>query len=136
MSELYYIESRNDRSKELSSHSQPPLEHVGGGEQAGGELRGVQTPQLKKQLQGDLDWITLRALEKDRTKRYASAGELAADIRRHLNDEPVLASPPNVAYRARRFARRHRLRVAASAILAVGLLLGVAGIGYGLVRAP
>jgi serine/threonine protein kinase len=75
------------------------------------ERRGVQIPQLKKQLQGDLDWITMRALEKDRAKRYGSAGELAADIERHLNDEPVLASPPSIAYRARKFVKRHRLGV-------------------------
>lgn len=62
---------------------------------------------LSKQLRGELDSIALKALEKERSRRYASAAELAADIRRYLNNEPVLAVPPSVAYRSRKFAHRH-----------------------------
>jgi eukaryotic-like serine/threonine-protein kinase len=78
--------------------------------------------QLARQLRGDLDWITMRALEKDRTHRYGSATELAADLRRHLDDLPVLASPPGTAYRVNKFVRRHRGSVTAAATLVVLLL--------------
>jgi WD40 repeat protein len=74
---------------------------------------------LARFLRGDLDWITMKAIEKDRTRRYASASEFAADLVRHLQDEPVHAGPPGAAYRARKFARKHRTGVAAVA----GLLL-------------
>ena len=80
---------------------------------------------LKRQLSGDLDWITLKALEKDRTRRYGSPNELAADITRHLRHEPVVAGPPSVVYRAGKFARRHRVGVGVAAGVLV-LLLGFA----------
>ena len=72
---------------------------------------------LSKELRGDLDWITMRALEKDRTRRYGSAAELAADVRRHLERLPVVASPPSVAYRVGKFVRRHQATVGAAAII-------------------
>jgi eukaryotic-like serine/threonine-protein kinase len=71
------------------------------------------------QLRGDLDWIILRALEKDRTRRYGSASDLAADLRRHLHNLPVLACPPSPTYRLGKFVRRHRVAVSAAGILAV-----------------
>ena len=69
---------------------------------------------LLRELRGDLDWIVMRAMEKDRTRRYGTPHELAADIGRYLSDQPVLASPPNAAYRARKFVRRHRVGVGVS----------------------
>ena len=90
---------------------------------------------LARRLKGDLDWIVMRALEKDRLRRYATPAELAEDLRRHLNDEPVLAAGPSVAYRTRKFARRHRAGVAAGAVLLLALVLGVAGLAGGLVKA-
>ena len=72
---------------------------------------------LARVLKGDLDWITMKALEKDRTRRYASASELAGDVQRYLNHEPVLASPPSNIYRLRKFARRHKGGVAFGAVL-------------------
>lgn len=80
---------------------------------------------LTSQLRGDLDWITMRALEKDRTRRYGSPSELAADVRRHLYHEPVLAGRPSAAYRVRKFARRHRMGVGI-ATAGVLVLLGFA----------
>lgn len=80
---------------------------------------------LARHLRGDLDWITMKALEKDRTRRYGSPSDLAADLARHLRDDPVLACPPSAAYRAKKFARRHRFGVSVSAA-AVVLLLGFA----------
>jgi non-specific serine/threonine protein kinase/serine/threonine-protein kinase len=80
---------------------------------------------LRGQLRGDLDWITMKALEKDPRHRYGSPAELAADIMRHMNDEPVLASAPSAAYRARKFVRRHRLGVGAAS-MGVLVLVGFA----------
>jgi non-specific serine/threonine protein kinase/serine/threonine-protein kinase len=84
--------------------------------------RRTDPPSLTRTLRGDLDWITMKALEKDRSRRYASPGELAADIERHLNDEPVLAGRPSAAYRAGKFVRRHRAGVGFAALLSLVLL--------------
>ena len=92
-------------------------------------------PSLARDLRGDLDWIVLKALEKDRTRRYDSVSELAADIERHLNNEPVLASPPSTPYRVRKFIRRHRVGVAAGAAVGLALIAGIVGTSVGLVRA-
>jgi serine/threonine protein kinase len=81
---------------------------------------------LGKQLRGDLDAIAMKAMEKDRTRRYASASEFAADITRYLNGEAVVASPPSVVYRTRKFVRRHRLGVAAALAVVLALAAGVA----------
>jgi serine/threonine protein kinase/formylglycine-generating enzyme required for sulfatase activity len=82
---------------------------------------------LPRALRGDLDWIVLRALEKDRTRRYQTANELALDIQRHLEDQPVLAGPPGAAYRVRKFVRRYRLQVVAGLLVLVSLLSGIVG---------
>jgi len=78
---------------------------------------------LARRVRGDLDWITMRALEKQRSRRYSSPGDLAADLRRYLADEPVDAGPPSRSYRAGKFARRHRMGVGVSAGLLVVLIL-------------
>jgi eukaryotic-like serine/threonine-protein kinase len=83
------------------------------------EARGTEPKQLVSLLRGDLDWITMKALEKDRTRRYGAPSELAADIRRHLNHQPVEARPASTAYRIRKYARRHWVAVG----VAAGLLL-------------
>jgi tetratricopeptide (TPR) repeat protein len=79
--------------------------------------RHTEPRRLVSELRGDLDWITMRALEKDRTRRYQTANALAADVRRHLAHEPVSAGPPSAAYRAGKFVRRHRFGVAAGVTL-------------------
>jgi serine/threonine protein kinase/tetratricopeptide (TPR) repeat protein len=86
------------------------------------------------QLQ-ELDWIVLKALEKERSRRYESAAALAADVRRFLNDEPVQAGPPTKAYRLKKFVRRHRGAVLAGTLLALALLGGSIGTTVGMVRA-
>jgi serine/threonine protein kinase/Flp pilus assembly protein TadD len=89
--------------------------------------------QLSRLLCGELDWIVMKALEKDRTRRYQTANGFARDIERYLKDEPVEACPPSAAYRLRKFARKHR-RLLATAGAFLGLLvLGVIGLGVGLV---
>lgn len=80
---------------------------------------------LGKQLKGDLDAIVLKAMEKDRTRRYASASELAADIDRYLNGQSVVARPAGVVYRSRKFVRRHRVGVAAAALVVLALAVGL-----------
>ena len=87
--------------------------------------RGTDPPSLMRQLRGDPDAVALKALEKDRKRRYGSPSELAEDIRRYLHDEPVSAHAPSAAYRAGKYVRRHRFGVALSS-LAVLLLAAFA----------
>ncbi len=86
---------------------------------ASAEMRDVQPKQLVNLLHGDLDWITMKALEKDRTRRYGTPSELAADITRYLNHEPVVARPASTGYRLQKYVRRHRIGVA----VATGLVM-------------
>ncbi len=81
------------------------------------QSRGVEPPILRSQLRGDLDWIVMKALEKQREHRYASPHELSLDINRYLNHEPLVARPPTPAYLARKFVRRHRVGVSFAAII-------------------
>lgn len=87
--------------------------------------RSAETGTLVLQLKGDLDWIVMKCLEKDRQRRYETANGLAADILRHLENEPVLASPPSVVYRVRKAVRRNRLVFISGAVIAMALVLGV-----------
>ena len=99
------------------------------------ERRRTDPTTLVRLLRGDLDWITMKALEKDRTRRYGSPAEMAADIERHLRNEPVFASPPSTAYRARKFVRRNRVAVVAGSLVVFSLVIGIIGTTIGLVRA-
>jgi eukaryotic-like serine/threonine-protein kinase len=83
-------------------------------------------PKLKRRLRGDVDNIVLKALRKEPARRYASAEQMAEDIRRHLQGFPVTATPDSVSYRARKFVRRHKVGVAASALIALAVAGGVA----------
>ena len=87
------------------------IRSLGDASNALAEKRQEEPRLFARHLRGELDWITMRALEKDRARRYSSPAELGADIRRHLNDEPVLAGPPTTMYRASKFVRRHRFGV-------------------------
>jgi non-specific serine/threonine protein kinase/serine/threonine-protein kinase len=97
--------------------------------------RRIDPGKLGQLLRGDLDWIVMKALEKDRTRRYETANDLALDVQRYLHDEPVLAGPPGAGYRLRKFVRRHRGPVVAAALVLAALLAGLAGTTWGLVRA-
>jgi serine/threonine protein kinase/tetratricopeptide (TPR) repeat protein len=97
--------------------------------------RGVEPRKLAGLMRGDLDWIVMKCLEKDRTRRYATANTLARDIEHYLNEEPVEAGPPSAGYRLRKFLKRHKGPVLAAAVLLLALLAGMAGTTWGLVRA-
>jgi len=84
---------------------------------------------LQKLIRGDLDCIVMKCLEKDRTRRYASAHELTADIQRHLRHEPILARAPGIIYRLKKFARRNPTRIAAASVGAM-LLLGLLSMAW------
>jgi WD40 repeat protein/serine/threonine protein kinase len=97
--------------------------------------RGVGPDTLKRALRGDLDWIVMKALDRERTRRYETASGFAADVLRHLAHEPVQAAPPSRAYRARKFVRKHRAGVIAASLVLLSLLGGIAGTTWGLLRA-
>jgi WD40 repeat protein/tRNA A-37 threonylcarbamoyl transferase component Bud32 len=88
--------------------------------------RSTDGPKLVHQLKGDLDWIVMKCLEKDRTRRYDTANGLAMDLKRHLTNEPVMACPPSTAYRLQKAIRRHKLVFAAAAAVSLALLGGAA----------
>jgi len=98
-------------------------------------LRHTSPAVLVRKLRGELDWITTKALEKDRNLRYGSPAELAADVRRYLDLEPLVAGPPGRTYRIRKFVRRNRAAVTAGGFVALALVIGVGGLAFGLVRA-
>jgi eukaryotic-like serine/threonine-protein kinase len=113
--------------QELMTHNPAaPSVRVRNEESDAPALQRASSPrQLAARLRGDLDWIVLKALEKDRNRRYGSPSELAADIRRHLASEPVLAGPPSTLYRMRKFAARHSVAVAvAVSVFAATMLFG------------
>ena len=88
------------------------------------ERRDSEAQSLPRLVRGDLDWITMRALEKSRSRRYASAAEMAEDLRRHLRSEPVLAGPPSLSYRTGKLIRRRPMHTTLAVVLAVLLPAG------------
>src|SRR6202050_5197301 len=87
--------------------------------------RSADKSKLMHQLKGDLDWIVMKCLEKDRTRRYDTANGLAADLKRHLNNELVVARPPSAAYKFQKAFRRNKLAFAAGIAVAVALVAGL-----------
>ncbi len=97
--------------------------------------RGLEPKKLSGLVRGELDWIVMKALEKDRRRRYETASGLADDVRRHLNDEPVMAGRPSSFYRLRKLARRNRAGMATAAIVAAALVVGAAVATWQAIRA-
>jgi serine/threonine protein kinase len=97
--------------------------------------RKTDPKRLSQMFRGELDWIVMKALEKDRNRRYETASALAADVQRYLNDEPVMACPPSAGYRLRKLVRRYRWGVAAAATVFLVLLGGIVGTTLGLIQA-
>jgi serine/threonine protein kinase/tetratricopeptide (TPR) repeat protein len=96
--------------------------------------RQADTSRIIHQLRGDLDWIVMKCLEKDRARRYESAAGLAADVQRHLTNEAVVASPPSRIYRLQKLVRRNKLAFGAVAGIAMALMLGLCVASWALVR--
>jgi serine/threonine protein kinase len=97
--------------------------------------RGTEPKKLAGLLRNELDWIVMKALEKDRTRRYDTANALSRDIQRYLADEVVEARPPSVGYRVSKFVRRHKGQVIAAVLVVLALLAGITGTTFGLFRA-
>ena len=97
--------------------------------------RGLDPKKLSGLVRGDLDWIAMKALEKDRSRRYETANALARDVQRHLNGEAVEACPPSASYRLRKFARRHRVGLSAGTIVATALVAASAVSTWQAIRA-
>ncbi len=97
--------------------------------------RQMEPAKLSRLMRGELDWVVLKALEKDRARRYETANGLARDVGRYLADEVVEARPPNVGYRLRKFVKRNKGRVLAATLVLLALVGGVVGTSLGLMRA-
>jgi serine/threonine protein kinase/tetratricopeptide (TPR) repeat protein len=97
--------------------------------------RQMEPIKLGRFVKGDLDWIVMKALARERDRRYESATAFAQDIERFLNHEPVSAGPPTVGYKLRKFVKRNRVQVVAGLLVFAALVLGIAGTTFGLIRA-
>jgi tetratricopeptide (TPR) repeat protein len=97
--------------------------------------RNLEPRKLTGLVHGDLDWIVMKSLEKDRGRRYETTSAFAADVERYLADEPVQACPPSAIYRLRKFVRRHKGPVVAATVVLLSLLAGITGTTLGFVRA-
>ena len=97
--------------------------------------RGTEPARLGLMVRGDLDWVVMKALEKDRARRYETANGLAMDLQHCLNDEPVKACPPSVRYRLRKFVRRNKGPVLGASAVFLALVGGIIGTTWGMIRA-
>ena len=99
------------------------------------DRRQIEAGRLSPSLQGELDWIVMKSLDKDRTRRYETAASLADDVRRHLNGDTVHACPPTTAYRVSKFVHRHRAAVGVGSVMLLLLVMGIAGTTWQAVQA-
>lgn len=97
-------------------------------------VRGTEPAKLSKEFRGELDWIAMKALEKDRARRYETANALARDIQRYLADEVVEARPPSMGYRVTKFVRRYKGRVVAASLILLALIGGLVGTSFGIIE--
>ena len=111
------VEPQKPSTRLSSSHELPSI----------AANRKLEPNRLTRAVHGDLDWIVMKALEKDRSRRYETANGFAVDIQRYLADEPVSAGPPRAGYRLRKFVRRHRGLLAAVGAFAALLVAAAAG---------
>jgi len=111
------------------------LSNLGDAQKSIAEHRRTDPSSLHRQLKGDLDWIIMKAMEKDRTRRYDTANGLAVDIQHYISNEPVLARPPSATYRMAKFAKRHKVGLGAGLFVVAALVLGLALATTGLIRA-
>src|SRR5690606_35747116 len=119
-----------DEVRRIILEEEPPKPSTritsGKGQERSSSGRRGEPRALGRILRGELDWIVMKCLEKDRDRRYATVGGLAADVERYLHDEPVQACPPSAGYRFRKFARRHRVRLIVASSVLLFLLSSIA----------
>ncbi len=108
---------------------------LGASSTAAAKQRRVEVKTLSRLLRGDLDWIVMRALEKERGRRYASASEFADDVGRHLANDPVSASPPSASYRLRKFLIKNRTAVGWASLILLALIAGILGTTLAMIEA-
>jgi serine/threonine protein kinase len=111
------------------------LSGLGAASGAAARARSTDPGSLVRELRGDLDWIVMKALDKQPERRYGSPSELAADLERHLHDQPVEARPPSAGYKLAKLVRRHRVAVAAAAAVLLALVAGAGVAAWQAVRA-
>lgn len=115
-------------SRRLANHSAAQVSQIS-------IRRKTDHVRLNRELVGDLDWIVMKALEKDRVRRYESASGFASEVQHYLNGEPITTRPPSARYRIQKFVRKNRLLVSAASLLALSLLVGLIGTSVGMVWA-
>jgi len=126
-----FVEAGLDEIRRIIREEDPPrpstrISTLDAGEQTAIAKRcHAELPKLLGLVHGDLDWIVMKTLEKDRTRRYETANGLASDIERHLNNEPVVARPPSNLYRLQKMARRNKLAFAAAGAVTAALVIGL-----------
>jgi WD40 repeat protein/serine/threonine protein kinase len=118
-----------DEIRRIIREEEPPrpstrLSTLGESLTAVSSRRRTEPAKLSALVRGDLDWMVMKALEKDRSRRYETASAFAADVRRYLNQEPIEARPPSAWYRFRKLTRRHRVALTTASLMAAALLLG------------
>lgn len=111
------------------------LSNIGSASLTLAKFRRTDARSLGRQIKGDLDWIVMKAIEKNRARRYETANGLAADIRRHLRNEPVVAGPPGPRYRIGKFVKRNRVGVIAAGLVCLALIIGIVGTSWGILTA-
>ena len=126
---------RRIREEEPISPSSRISTLVGDDLTAVARTHSTEAPRMASLLRGDLDWVVMKCLEKERSRRYDTATALAGDIQRHLQDEPVTARPPGAAYRMQKFYRRHRTGYISGSAAVLMLMAGLAAAAWQAVRA-
>jgi WD40 repeat protein/serine/threonine protein kinase len=129
-----------DEIRRIIREEEPPkpstrMSTVGQAASTASEKRQSDPRKLSRLFRGELDWIVMKALEKDRNRRYETASAFAADVGRYLKDEPVQACPPSATYRLRKFARRNKGPLLAAGLVLLALIGGVIGAAYGSIEA-
>ena len=131
-----------DEVRRIIREEEPPKPSTRLSTFAGAELSSIsrhlrtEPKKLGQLVRGELDWIVMKCLEKDRVRRYETVDGLAADVRRYLNDEPIQARPPGTLYRLRISARRHKVAMGAGAAVVTALVIGLGAATYGLILRP
>jgi serine/threonine protein kinase len=130
LKEMGYDEMRRIIREEEPPRPSTRLSTIGRSATIISAQRRSEPKRLSQLFRGELDWIVMKALEKDRNRRYETASAFAADVQRYLHDEPVLACPPSAWYRFRKFARRNRGRLSAAALLGLVLMVTIVAIRW------